>query len=64
MTDLSYYIGVDHREQDAVRVATQSAKAYASKPLPIYYLDHLCVEMLDARCVRLFHVAVTLEVER
>jgi hypothetical protein len=41
MTDLSYFIGVDHREQDAIRVATQSAKAYASKPLPIYYLDHL-----------------------
>jgi hypothetical protein len=41
MADLSYFIGVDHREPDAVRVAAQSAAAYASKPLPTYYLDHL-----------------------
>ncbi len=41
MTNLVYYIGVDHREPDALAVTEHSARAYASKPLPIGYLEHL-----------------------
>jgi hypothetical protein len=41
MTQLTYYIGVDHREPDATKVAEQSALAYASRPLQIKYLEHL-----------------------
>jgi hypothetical protein len=41
MSNLTYYIGVDHREPDALRVCEASARAYASKPLEIGYLEHL-----------------------
>jgi hypothetical protein len=41
MTNLAYYIGVDHREPDALAVTEGSAHAHASKPLPIGYLEHL-----------------------
>lgn len=38
---LVYCIGVDHREPDALAVTEHSARAYASKPLPILHLEHL-----------------------
>jgi hypothetical protein len=41
MANLTYYIGVDHREPDALRVCEASARAYASKPIEIGYLEHL-----------------------
>lgn len=41
MTSFAYYIGVDHREPEALRVTESSARAYASKPLAIRYLEHL-----------------------
>ena len=41
MTNLTYFIGVDHREPEALHVAESSARAYASKPLPIRHLEHL-----------------------
>jgi len=41
MENLTYYIGVDHREPEALRVAEASAKAYASRPLTIRHLEHL-----------------------
>lgn len=40
MANFSYYIGVDHREPDAVKVTEGSAKAHASAPIPIGYLEH------------------------
>lgn len=40
MTNLVYYVGVDHREPDALAVTEFSARAYASKPLPIGRLEH------------------------
>lgn len=39
--DLVLYLGVDHREQDALRVAEYSARMHASRALPIRQLDHL-----------------------
>lgn len=47
MSDLVYYLGVDHREMPAVYVAQNSALAYASKPLQIYYLEHLTLRRLQ-----------------
>lgn len=41
MTKFAYYIGVDHREPEALRVTESSARAYASKPLQIGYLEHI-----------------------
>ena len=41
MANLTYYIGVDHREPDALRVTEASARAYSSKPLEVGYLEHL-----------------------
>lgn len=41
MTNFAYYIGVDHREPEALRVTESSARAYASKPLTIRHLEHL-----------------------
>jgi len=41
MTDFSYWIGVDHREPEALAVAQYSAQSLASKPLPVHYLEHL-----------------------
>lgn len=41
MQNLTYYIGVDHREPDALRVTEASARAYASRPLDVRYLEHL-----------------------
>lgn len=41
MANFSYYIGVDHREPDALAVTEASARAYSSKPLAIGYLEHL-----------------------
>lgn len=40
MANLSYYIGVDHREPDALKVTEQSAIAYMKTPVPIGYLEH------------------------
>lgn len=41
MTDLSYFVGVDHREYVATQVAAKSAAAYAKpKNLAIHELDH------------------------
>lgn len=41
MNDFVYYIGVDHREMDALAVCEHSARAYASRPLNIKHLEHL-----------------------
>jgi hypothetical protein len=41
MTNFAYYIGVDHREPEALRVTESSARAYASKPLTIRHLEHM-----------------------
>ena len=41
MSNLVYYIGVDHREPEATAVTAASARAYASKPIEIGYLEHL-----------------------
>lgn len=41
MANFSYYIGVDHREPDALRVTEASARAYSSKPLTVSYLEHM-----------------------
>lgn len=41
MDNLTYYIGVDHREPEALAVTERSARAYASKPLEIRRLEHL-----------------------
>lgn len=41
MDNLTYYIGVDHREPEALAVTERSARAYASKPLEIRHLEHL-----------------------
>jgi hypothetical protein len=41
MTDLVYYIGVDHREPEATMVCEHSARAYSSRTLDIRYLEHL-----------------------
>lgn len=41
MSDLAYYIGVDHREPEATVACEHSARAFASKPLPIHYIEHL-----------------------
>jgi len=41
MTNFAYYIGVDHREPEALRVTESSVRAYASKPLTIRHLEHL-----------------------
>ncbi len=40
MENLAYYIGVDHREADALRVAESSVRAYASKPIHVGHLEH------------------------
>lgn len=40
MANFSYYIGVDHREPDALKVTEESARAYAKTPVPIGYLEH------------------------
>ncbi len=41
MATFSYYIGVDHREPDALKVTESSARAYAGKDLVIQHLEHL-----------------------
>ena len=41
MSKFAYYIGVDHREPGALRVTESSARAYASRPLQIGYLEHI-----------------------
>lgn len=41
MSNLTYYIGVDHREPDALKVTEGSARNYASKPLDVRYIEHL-----------------------
>lgn len=41
MANFSYWIGVDHREPDALAVTEASVRAYSSKPLEIGYLEHL-----------------------
>lgn len=41
MTILPYYIGVDHREPDAVKVCEHSASAYYGNSVKVHYLDHL-----------------------
>ena len=41
MAQFSYYIGVDHREPDAVKVTEESARAYSGGPLHIGYLEHM-----------------------
>lgn len=41
MANLTYYVGVDHREPDALAVTESSARAMALKPLPIERLEHL-----------------------
>lgn len=41
MSNLAYYIGVDHREPDAVKVAESSARHFASSKLHIGHLEHL-----------------------
>lgn len=43
MSNLTYYIGVDHREPDALKVTEGSARNYASKPLDVRYIEHLDV---------------------
>jgi len=43
MNNLTYYIGVDHREMEAFLRRANSALAYASKPLPIHQLEHLAL---------------------
>ena len=41
MSDLAYYIGVDHREPEALRVTETTAAIHASRPLPIRRLEHM-----------------------
>jgi lipopolysaccharide biosynthesis glycosyltransferase len=41
MSSFAYYIGVDHREPEALRVCEASARAYASKPINVKYLEHI-----------------------
>jgi hypothetical protein len=41
MSKFAYYIGVDHREPEALRVTESSVRAYASKPVQIGYLEHI-----------------------
>jgi len=41
MANFTYYIGVDHREPEALAVTEASARAYSSKPLQVGYLEHL-----------------------
>jgi len=41
MSKFAYYIGVDHREPEALRVTESSVRAYASKPVEIRHLEHL-----------------------
>lgn len=41
MSNLTYFIGVDHREPEALAVTENSARAMASKPLEIRHLEHL-----------------------
>lgn len=41
MSNLTYFIGVDHREPDALLVTEASARNHASKPLDTRYLEHL-----------------------
>lgn len=41
MTNFAYYIGVDHREPEALRVTESSVRAYASKPVTIRHLEHI-----------------------
>ena len=41
MSKFAYYIGVDHREPEALRVAESSVRAYASKPVKIKRLEHM-----------------------
>lgn len=41
MSKFAYYIGVDHREPDALRVTEASVRAYASKPVTVKSLEHI-----------------------
>jgi hypothetical protein len=41
MSKFAYYIGVDHREPEALRVTESSVRAYASKPVQIGHLEHI-----------------------
>jgi hypothetical protein len=41
MSKFAYYIGVDHREPDALRVTEASVRAYASKPVEVKRLEHI-----------------------
>lgn len=41
MSNFAYYIGVDHREPEALRVTESSVRAYASKPVTIRHLEHI-----------------------
>jgi len=41
METLPYYIGVDHREPDALAVTQHSALAFASRPISIEHLEHI-----------------------
>ena len=41
MSKFAYYIGVDHREPDALRVTEASVRAYASKPVDVKHLEHI-----------------------
>jgi len=41
MSKFAYYIGVDHREPEALRVAESSVQAYASKPINIRHIEHM-----------------------
>lgn len=41
MKDLVYFIGVDHREADALAVTENSAHQFASQPLDIHHIEHL-----------------------
>jgi hypothetical protein len=43
MSSFAYYIGVDHREPEALRVCEASARAYASKPINVKHLEHIAL---------------------